>query len=61
MAKPNDHLEQQRHGEERGYQPPQRPGTAASEGKQLETGYVPPSRPLNNNNNNNNNNNKKNG
>lgn len=50
MAKPNDHLEQQRHGEERGYQPPQRPGTAASEGKQLETGYVPPSRPLNNNN-----------
>jgi len=41
MAKHNGH------GEERGYQPPQRPGAAASSGQKLETGYVPPSRPIN--------------
>lgn len=47
MAKPNDASDNHLHGEQRGYQPPQRPSTTA-DGKKVETGYVPPSRPLNN-------------
>lgn len=47
MAKFNDVSGNQAHGEQRGYQPPQRPGNAALDGKKVETGYVPPSRPLN--------------
>ena len=33
-------------GEQRGYQPPVRPGAMADDSKKLETGYVPPSRPV---------------
>lgn len=46
MAKSNDQQHQRGSKEERGYQPPAPPPRADTDPQKVETGYVPPLRPV---------------